>query len=819
MTDFGFPLLFDAAVKGTLVLLAATGLALVLRRGSAASRHLIWQMAVLAVLLLPLVKTFSPLRFAVLPELRSPIAAAPAPVSIRDAASTPTTPAVVQTNGQASQAETRSAARTDAQSSGPSLPLRALTWLAIVWLVVAAVLLLRLALGFVLVRWFALRAYPLYEEGWAELNSELSALIGLKSDVQLYGSPHIATPMTWGITRPVIMLPSSAEDWTLERKRVVMLHELAHIRRRDSLTHMFAQIACAVYWFHPLVWKANARMRAEAERASDDLVLAAGTKPSVYADHLLELIRTIGGMRTPALALPMAQRSTFEGRLLAILEPHLDRTAPRPLSVAGMLVVVGLIIFPLAGLTTANAVSTNTLTSEEIANSTSTEEVDAMMTDHVTNEVENKKVVEVMDGIAAKFANIGVNDDRSEEAQKRTAHFAIGPLITALNDTDAGVRLEAAQSLGQMEDSLAVAALTRALRSDSDARVRKMAAWALGNIEDESAVSALVQALKIDKDIEVRRTSVWALGQIEDESAVPALAESLRDSDAEVRKLSVWALGQIEDASAVPALLNALKGSDIEVRRQAVWALGQIEDESAVPGLAAALRDGDAEVRSQAIWALGEIEAASAVGPLISMINDPVMETRKMVAWALGQIEDASAVPALNTMVREDKSVEARETAAWALGQIEDASAVPALSAALKDAAPSVRTQAAWALGQIEARPAPQALLDALKDSDRKVRATAAWALASIEDPASAGALRAALNDSDEYVRKSVLQALISLGDQIGVETLAEMLKDANPEVRRAAAAAMGGKRGGWVDPQPQPQPQPRPRPMPDPIR
>jgi hypothetical protein len=55
---------------------------------------------------------------------------------------------------------------------------------------------MRLVLGFFLVRWFALRAYPLYEEGWADLNSELTGLMGLRRSVQLFASPHVATPMT-----------------------------------------------------------------------------------------------------------------------------------------------------------------------------------------------------------------------------------------------------------------------------------------------------------------------------------------------------------------------------------------------------------------------------------------------------------------------------------------------------------------------------------------------------------------------------------------------------------------------------------------------
>ena len=779
MDNLTFSLLVDAALKGTLVLFAATVLAIVFRRGSAARRHLVWQMALLALLSLPLIKAFSPLELAVLPQLRSPIAEdAPAavPIPAVDAAAPLAESGASPVEAGVASGAVMGDVATNGGSAEP-LMLRMLRWFGYAWVVVSAALLLRLALGFVLVRWFALRAYPLYENGWSELNSELSHVMGLRGDVQLFASPHIATPMTWGVARPVIMLPSAAEDWTEERRRVVMLHELAHIRRRDSLTHMFAQVACAVYWFHPLVWKANARMRAEAERASDDLVLAAGTKPSVYADHLLELIRTIGNMRTPALALPMAQRSTFEGRLLAILEPHIDRTTPRPLSVVGMLMVVGLIVFPLAGLTTASAISTET-GAERLGNRmpalhtlTSDDDVAAKMAENASIGMDMMPKLDIIKG------------NQTANVQQNAAQYALAPLVGALRDADVMVRLEAAQSLGQMEDTLAVAALSRALREDADPEVRKMAAWALGNIESSAAVPALSQALRSDRDPDVRRTAVWALGQIEDADALPALAE-------------------------------ALKTNDVELRRQAVWALGQIEDARAVPALAGVLRDSDAQVREQAVWALGQIESPAAVAPLSAFINDANADVRKQVAWALGQIEDADAVPALSTLLRNDDEAEVRKTSAWALGQIESVSAVPALTTALKDRSAGVRSQAAWALGQIEQRPAAPALLEALKDSDSEVRATAAWALAQIEDPGAASALRAALKDSDPEVRQAVLNALVSLGDQLGYEALAEMLKDSDPEVRRAAAAAMG-RRGGHPDPRPMPMPQPQPQPRP----
>ena len=791
-TGTGVSLLFDAALRGTLVLVAASLLAITMRRGSAASRHLVWQLALLAVLALPLVKAVSPLQLAVLPAFRSPIAVPVEPAPAEPASA----PAVRSQENTAKELDAKGATApanlvpvtpnvesAASSEAAPTLIVRIVFWLALTWLAVAALLMLRLLSGFVLVRWFALRAYPLYEDGWHELNRELAHAIGLKDSVHLLGSPHIATPITWGRT---VMLPSSAEDWSDERRRVVLLHELAHIRRKDALAHMFAQLACAVYWFHPLVWKAAARMRAEAERACDDLVLRTGTRASVYADHLLDLIRTIGGMRTPAVALPMAQRSTFEGRLLAILEPHLDRSAPRPLAVAGMVLVVGLIVLPLAGLT-SQQLNATVMNSGLIGEETSARKshADAPSTKQPTSNMKESSFARAYTYTETDVkTNTSVMRYSDQSAQQQISGAAMQSLLNALADADTEVRASAAQSLGQLGDERAVAALSKALREDSDARVRRTAAWALGNIEDARAVPALVHAVKNDQDGEVRRTAVWALGQIEDESAVPALTDLVRDRD-------------------------------VEMRRQAAWALGQIQAEAAVPALVTALRDSDAEVRSTAVWALGQIEAESAVEPLTGLLNDATPEVRKQAVWALGQIEAESAVPALARVVREDRDVETRQQAAWALGQIESASAVPALSAALKDANASVRKQAAWALGQTEARPAPAALQEALKDSDAEVRATAAWALGQIEDPGSAAALRGALRDETPMVRRAVLRALTQLGDQAGYEALAEMLKDPDPEVRRAAAAALGGHGGAYVDPRPEPQPQPRPRPRP----
>jgi hypothetical protein len=101
----------------------------------------------------------------------------------------------------------------------------------------------------------------------------------------------------------------------------VLLHELAHVARRDCLWQLMASLGCAMYWFHPGAWWAAHRMREEREQACDDRVLAAGTRASDYAGHLLAVARAFRPARlTAAAAVGMAARSQLEHRVVAVLD-------------------------------------------------------------------------------------------------------------------------------------------------------------------------------------------------------------------------------------------------------------------------------------------------------------------------------------------------------------------------------------------------------------------------------------------------------------------------------------------------------------------
>jgi beta-lactamase regulating signal transducer with metallopeptidase domain len=314
-----FTAVMDAAVRGTFILLAALAGTAMMRRTSAAARHLVWLAALTALLLLPVARGFVP-EWRVLPAARAVFAAPAAPPTPVPVAG-PSTVVDRAVRGAPAPASVAAPATAPFRMQADWKTLALLAWAA-----GAALLALRLAYGLARVHWIERRAVELTDDGWVRLTDGLARRLGLGRIVRLLREPGATVPMTWGIFRPVILLPGEADGWDDERRRVVLAHELAHVRRWDALTQWIAHLALAVYWFNPLVWVAVRRLREEREHACDDAVLEIGTRPADYADHLLTIVRSLGSSQgTATAALAMARRSQFEGRLLAILDNAVRR--------------------------------------------------------------------------------------------------------------------------------------------------------------------------------------------------------------------------------------------------------------------------------------------------------------------------------------------------------------------------------------------------------------------------------------------------------------------------------------------------------------
>ncbi len=191
-------------------------------------------------------------------------------------------------------------------------------------------------------------AAPIRDAEWTEETRRLSRELDLGRPVELLESERVPVAMTSGLLRPLLLLCRQARLWEVERRRVVLLHELAHVRRGDWLWLLLAETALALYWWHPLAWVLERQVRRDCERACDDLVLAAGTKPSVYAGHLLGIFRSLSTVAHPVvLAVASSRPSHFEGRLRAILDPSQGRRdLPRGralLSATGLFAAAGVI--------------------------------------------------------------------------------------------------------------------------------------------------------------------------------------------------------------------------------------------------------------------------------------------------------------------------------------------------------------------------------------------------------------------------------------------------------------------------------------------
>lgn len=135
--------------------------------------------------------------------------------------------------------------------------------------------------------------------------------------IRVSSSQGLKTPVAFGILRPVVLLPACAETWTPSQMRMVLLHELEHVRSRDALAQVLAQAVVTVLWFNPLAWFAAACLRKECEANADEAVLRAGVRSTDYASLLLQFA---GGMgRVQHAGLSIASSSRIEHRLLAIV--------------------------------------------------------------------------------------------------------------------------------------------------------------------------------------------------------------------------------------------------------------------------------------------------------------------------------------------------------------------------------------------------------------------------------------------------------------------------------------------------------------------
>ena len=189
-----------------------------------------------------------------------------------------------------------------------------------IWIVGITVLALRFVIGIALMASLVRGANPLNDKGQLTVARRIEAGLGIKRPVRYLTSANLSVPVTWGVFRPVVVLPSHGQ-LTAAETNMLLRHELAHVRRHDVLWLNITTILTLIQWFNPLIWIVKRKMQVESEYACDNYVLSGQIEPDKYARHILETARTVS-FQGKLISTHMAFNSHLEGRIMSILNNH-----------------------------------------------------------------------------------------------------------------------------------------------------------------------------------------------------------------------------------------------------------------------------------------------------------------------------------------------------------------------------------------------------------------------------------------------------------------------------------------------------------------
>jgi beta-lactamase regulating signal transducer with metallopeptidase domain len=215
-----------------------------------------------------------------------------------------------------------------------------------IWLVPAALLMLRLGVTQLRIRSLLDDCDPVVSGPWCSDARRIGAHMGLRRLVVLLASRHLQSPVAVGALQPRVVIPESFLTATSSLRESVLWHELSHVRRHDVAGRWLAGVTCAIHWFNPLVWLAARRLRRECEYASDDVVLRSGVAGSTYARHLLALADATAPRPAQLVALGTGV-SELRQRIEAIAEQRDRRELGAPMRLALTIVTLAMLLFAL----------------------------------------------------------------------------------------------------------------------------------------------------------------------------------------------------------------------------------------------------------------------------------------------------------------------------------------------------------------------------------------------------------------------------------------------------------------------------------------
>lgn len=183
---------------------------------------------------------------------------------------------------------------------------------------------------------------PVSDE-WQQRLVVLCQKLGISKKVELLSSNQLEEPITFRHFKPIILVPISAlSGLSPDQIEVLLLHELAHIRRHDYLINWLQSSLEVLFFYHPAIWWMSAQVRTEREHCCDDLVLKVNHNPMLYAQALTQLQMNHYSLKTNLAMSATKNQGTFTTRIHRLFGKYQSQTINRRSIVTVILVAFGL---------------------------------------------------------------------------------------------------------------------------------------------------------------------------------------------------------------------------------------------------------------------------------------------------------------------------------------------------------------------------------------------------------------------------------------------------------------------------------------------
>jgi beta-lactamase regulating signal transducer with metallopeptidase domain len=534
--------------------------------------------------------------------------------------------------------------------AGPAAPVaRPFPWrraALVVWVAGALAMGALVGLSWVRMRRRVNRGTPVVDPPVLAVLGEAQRALGVKGTVRLVAVDGLRSPLLFGLLRPQIALPTQTlAALSAGELRPVFLHELVHWRRRDLWVNWLQVVLQTVYWFHPLVWLANLRLRAERELIVDDLVLSqlGGTR-EVYGDSLLRVLQLAARRQwlAPAYVGIVEPQDRIALRLKRILDP--GRRLALRLGWPARAAVAALALTLLPQGRPAEEQAGKAVSPPAAAESAPAplEVAEPVAPDPAVTEQTQKPAVAIPPELARSWQRLDdLAQGQKDLAWQRWEALSVPEKVDLIGRT-AAQPPPVPQTRAPLSEEKARGILATYTKDGTDGRPRFQDV-AMNLIRPEESQAYAQQRQTIAGEIA-------ALGP----DVIPALIDEIGRGGAHT-----WEARQAFShlgAQATPALLQAIAETRDDAARCALFtALAGTKDPAARDALTAALDDPFPHTRDAALHGLERL------GPVpqeayLRCLEDDYHTLRAYAVTRLAKTGDAQAIPALQEIARRDPS-------------------------------------------------------------------------------------------------------------------------------------------------------------------